>query len=249
MDNPYSDGRAIHPADVMNLWIADAIQRMVFPGGLRGKLAGNGLRNVAGVEDAGSVTRLPSAYDYGITIGRAQGSVSAWPLDGSVITVRSKDETVLQILYPYKDADRSAFQFRMGRSAVLVGEAATWGAWVSAGGGGAASQANISPATGFTLPASGQARAVKEGSQVICEGYITKSTPGVLAAGTVVGTMPAGFRPISEASYWNAVIWDGASGFAYVVARVSPSGTVDVATATSISVARIWLNVHFSTLS
>lgn len=249
MDNPFSDGRGIHPADVMNVWVAGLMASVVFPDGLRHKIGLSSVTNQSGAEDVGDVARPPSYYRKGVTIGRAYATSTAWPVDGAVITLKSADFMALQINHGYKTTERGQAYIRMGGAPGLGGGADSWGSWIASGGAPTTTQANISPATGFTLPASGQARAVKEGSQVICEGYITKSTPGVLAAGTVVGTMPAGFRPISEASYWNAVIWDGASGFAYVVARVSPSGTVDVATATSISVARIWLNVHFSTLS
>ncbi len=249
MDNPFSDGRAIHPANVMNVWIAGLMASVVFPDGLRHKIGLSNVTSKSGAEDVGDVTRLPSYYRKGITIGRAYATSTAWPLDGSVLTIKSADDSALQINYPYRTSERTQLYFRMGGGAAAGGGGDSWGSWIASGGAPATTQANVTPSSGYTTPATGQARAVKSGNQVICEGYITKSSPSVLAAGTVVGTLPAGFRPISEAAYWNAVVWDGGGGFAYVVARASPSGTIDVATATSISVARIWLNVNFSTLA
>lgn len=249
MDNPFSDGRAIHPANVMNVWISGLMASAVFPEGLRHKIGVSSVTNQSGAEDVGDVARLPSYYRKGITIGRAYATSTAWPLDGTVITIKSVDDNALQINYPYRTADRTQFYFRMGGGAAGGGGGDSWGSWISSGGGSApASQANVTPSSDYTIPATGQARAVKEGNQVICEGYITKTSPGSVAANTIIATLPAGFRPVSEAAYWNAVIWDGAA-FAYVVMRVQPDGSIAFAQNTPINMSRIWLNVNFSTLA
>lgn len=246
MDNPYADGRAIHPLNVMNTWVSGLMASVIFPIGLRDKIGAANIRNISGADDIGDVSRLPSYYRRGVTISRAY---TDWPLDGIVITVKSIDDACLQIVYPYRTAERTQMQFRMGGGAVAGGGGDSWGAWIALpGGGGSASTADVTPASGYTIPTTGQARAVKSGSQVICEGYITKTTPGAVAANTTVASLPAGFRPASEAAYWNAVIWDG-TAFAYVVMRVQPDGQIAFAQNAPINMSRIWLNVSFSTLA
>lgn len=244
MDNPFADGRAIHPANVMNLWIVGLIGNVVFPAGLQAKLSTTNFVSTGGAESTGDPAALPATYPKGMTISRALGS-NGFPVDGTLITFRSVDETVFQILYPVRDAARSNFQYRFGRSAVLYGEAATWSGWF---GGSGETSANVTPASGFSIPSSGQARAVKIGNQIVCEGYITKTTPSSVAAGTTIATLPAGYRPIAEAVYWNAVIWNGTT-FSSVVMRVQPDGAIAFAIASPINMSRIWLNVAFSTLA
>lgn len=248
MDDPFGDGRAIHPLNVMNMWIAGLIADVIFPQGLVSKIGRANVRSVGGAEDVGDVSRLPSYYKYGVTISRAQ---TGFPIDGTLITVRSQDETVLQLLYPYKNADRSKMYFRAGASGVVSEGTETFGDWYFLGSTApvAAATGNVTPSAGFTIPGTGQARAIKAGSQVICEGYITKTSPAIVAANTTIATLPVGFRPVAEAAYWNAVVWDGASAFAYVVMRAQPDGSIAFAQATPISMNRIWLNVNFSTLA
>lgn len=253
MDNPFGDGRGIHPLNVMNTWIAGLMASVIFPDGLRQKIGFTSIRNIGGAEDVGDVSRPPSYYKPGITVSRAlalpEGGGTDWPVGGSVVTIKSVDETALQLLYPFRDVDKGLAYFRAGSNITFPGITPTWGSWVALGGSGSTSTANVVPSSGYTIPATGQARAVKSGSQIICEGFITKTTAGTVAANTTIATLPAGFRPVSEAAYWNAVIWDGSSGFAYVVMRVQPDGSVAFAQNTPISMSRIWLNVTFSTLA
>lgn len=241
MDNPFSDGRAIHPANVMNLWIIGLLGSVVFPTGLRSKLSRTTFTSIGGAENLGDPAALPSTYPYGMTISRAY---SGFPVEGNLLTFRSVDETVFQILYPIKDADRTGYSFRFGRSAVLYSQAATWSGWF----GGRGDAASVTPLAGYSIPSAGQARAVKVGDQIVCEGYITKTSSAAVAANTNIATLPAGFRPIAEAVYWNAVIWNG-STFGSVVMRVQPDGNIAFAVASPINMSRVWLNVAFSTLA
>ena len=134
MDDPFGDGRAVHPLNVMNTWIAGAISDLIFPTGLQSKIGVNNIQSISGVEDGGDPSRLPSYYEKGVTISRALSS-SGFPLDGNVITVRSLDATVIQYLYPFLNAERGQLKYRVGRAEVLVGQPVDWSSWYDLGAG------------------------------------------------------------------------------------------------------------------
>lgn len=114
MDNPYSDGRHIHPNDVENVWITSAISDFIFPKVLSERYGSNNLYNqsfFAGFPNATS--SAPSDYRKGIMIHRAVSS-SDWPEDGQVTTIRHHDGTWLQLNSPYNT--KSELSFRVGNT-------------------------------------------------------------------------------------------------------------------------------------
>lgn len=128
MDNPYSDGRAIHPLDVMQLWIMDLISAAVFPEGVRTTLARNKLRITGGVEESFLPTVTPANCQFGIGIYRAQES-DGWPVDGNVQVVRSGDDSVMQTIWPYKAAQAGQLKVRYGTPGTAGGSISGWSSW------------------------------------------------------------------------------------------------------------------------
>lgn len=244
MDDPFADGRAIHPHNTMSAWIAGLVADVIFPAGLKDKIGRANLRNIGGAEDSGNASRLPSYYDYGITISRA---ATGYPLSGTAITVRSSDELCIQILYPFQDADRGIYMTRIG-TAVAFGGSATlgWGAWITVGG----ASNEVAPATGYTIAAGSTAmRVAQSGNACVIEGFITKTTPAIVSAGAVVATIPVGVRPLREA-LWNVPlsIYTGTGTWEFRRGTILPDGTVTLAETTTGTVARIYANASWSLL-
>ena len=240
MDNPFGDGRGIHPLNVMNTWIAGLMSSVIFPDGLRQKIGRANVRNIGGAESTPASTLLPSTYEYGLSINRASGS--AWIFDGSVVTIRSQDEIVIQINSPYQTSATSRrFAYRMGRAVTLGGFAPGWEPWQILG----ESSASVSPASGYT---SSGMRTVINGSIVVADGYITKSTAATIPANTTVGTVAVGYRPVNDAFYGIATIYSGGS-FETVRCRVNPTGELVLIQATTLSAERVYLNASWSNYS
>jgi lysophospholipase L1-like esterase len=240
MDDPFGDGRGIHPLNVMNTWIAGLMSSVIFPEGLRQKLGRANLRNIGGAEATPASTVLPSAYDYSLSINRASGS--AWPFEGSVVTIRSQDEIVIQINSPFQtSATPRRFAYRMGRAVTLGGFAAGWEPWQILG----ESSASVAPASGYT---SAGMRTVINGSIVVADGYINKSTAATIPANTTVGTVAVGYRPVNDAFYGIATIFGGGS-FETVRCRVNSTGEVVLIQATTLSADRVYLNASWTTFA
>lgn len=247
MDDPFGDGRAIHPLNVMNTWITGLMAEVIFPPGLRSKVGRNVVRNVGGAEDVGDSTRLPGFYEYGLTISRAVNS-TAWPFDGGVVTVRSQDEIVIQINYPFRTGDTPRrFAYRMGRAITLAGNPAGWEPFQIIGD----SAANVPAASGFALPMPGGLRTVASNSTVTIEGYVEQTVPGIIAANTDIANVPLGYRPVRDSWYGLATVFDG-SNFETVRCRVSPDaggGAVTLIEATTLSAQRVYVNAAWTTFA
>jgi len=239
MDDPFGDGRGIHPLNVMNSWIAGVMSDVVFPTGLRQKIGRANVRSTGGAEDVGDASRLPTYYNYGITISRA---TAGFPLNGMVTTTRGSDEIVTQVNVGYRDADLGLSYVRVGRSAILDGLPIAWGSWVRTG----SASAQVAAATGYTNPGAGGMRVATSGSQVCIEGYLTMNTPGIIGAGTTIGTVPVGYRPIVDAFYTSgAVVYNG-TVFAGALVRIQSNGDIVVVNATGINGNRVYLNGAWS---
>lgn len=209
MDNPYADGRAIHPLDVMNAAIYTKVADIIYPSGLAPSSV-NRFQNLGNNDLTGqSATTLPSDYDYGLTIHRAQPAYG-WPLDGAVATVRAADGTfALQLHWSYNDG--------LGALYTRVGQGASWLTW---------STVAPAPAQTLTLQNSWVAydvsytiQAKKQANLVRLTGLIKS---GTTTTGTVIATLPAGYRPAQNT--WFSVMTDTNGQAARVY--VSPVGNV-----------------------
>ena len=97
MDDPFSDGRAIHPLNIMNTWIVSKVFALVFPESLKTMVSVGYLNNESSVDRLPLVSDLPETYRKGHTISRsyvAGGGVETlgnWSVDGTVSTIFNAD--------------------------------------------------------------------------------------------------------------------------------------------------------------
>lgn len=96
MDNPYSDGRAIHPKNVYNTWIVSKVFDLVFPSNFLDKTASNNLTNESSADRLPVKSDLPETYRRGLSINRAFGT-PAWSVDGTVTTFFNTDGSGFQL--------------------------------------------------------------------------------------------------------------------------------------------------------
>lgn len=241
MDNPMpGGGRAIHPGNLMNTWIAGLLGSVVFPDGLQAKEGANNVTVIGGAEDIGDPNRLPSTYKRGITMSRS--NAAGFPFDGLLYTIRSHDEIVIQHCYPYKSADKEASAYRIGRAIPLGADGATWGAWQYHGN----RFGSATPSTGFTMPTVGGWRAAKSGTVTVVEGYINKTTTSIIAANTELAILPAGFSPQREIALgYFATLWDGGT-FEPLLTRITPAGQVQILKASTLSAVRVYINATWN---
>jgi hypothetical protein len=116
MDNPYSDGRHIHPLEAENLQIAALIADTLLPFTVSKQLGTANLNNPGSSLVIANVTNLPSTYPKGISLFRAY---TGWPIDGLVMTLRQNDNIYLQFNTGYL-TNRTAW-----RNGIMN----AWGAW------------------------------------------------------------------------------------------------------------------------
>lgn len=240
MDNPYGDGRGIHPNDTLNSIIAGYIVDTIVPEGLTTVYGTTRLANYAGAEDATiNASRPPAEFSEMISIIRALPS-NGWAIDGNAITFRTMDGTLLQFIFGYKDADRGTMFVRMGRAATLGGESATWSPSYQVAN---RFQSADIVTTGVYSP--GTSKCNRTGTQVIVDGKMTTSTPTNINAGTTIGTVPAGYRPTRDVMYGTATMVNSAgTSFLQVPVNVQTNGAISVAGAAT-SVSYIYLNISY----
>ena len=191
--DPLSFGNTVHPLELANAWIWGRLADALAVPGVR-SFAFNNVQNLGSLNPRGS-TESPAAYPYGITVSRAAGGAGAWPLDGMVMTVRSPDGMTVQYLTP-REGNESQLSIRTGNAA-----GTGWGTWAAASGQrGKTPVAYLSPqfqnawADGVS---DGGARIVKRDEVVYFQGNLSG---GALAPGTLLFTLPEGYRPFNEVS-------------------------------------------------
>lgn len=89
MDDPFGDGRRVHPRDVFNQAIASALADVVLPRGVTTFGAAR-FQNLAAAELRHDANATPVSFPEGITMERAYASLG-WPLDGAIVTERQAD--------------------------------------------------------------------------------------------------------------------------------------------------------------
>ncbi|MDW2310634.1 phage tail protein [Vibrio sp. 1075] len=113
MDNPYGDGRGIHPVKEFNAVIYRHLAQMLFGSliGLRKNL--NRLSNVPSYQFLPSANVSLESYHHGISFFRALPA-KGWPLDGHVKTERSADNVLTQTIVEYSDKSNRKVYERVG---------------------------------------------------------------------------------------------------------------------------------------
>lgn len=232
MDDPFGDGRGIHPTESFNALIAGAMADVIFPVGLQARLAANQLKNIGGAQWVYEASRTPDMFDYGITIGRAD-LTNGFLFDGAMWVLRSVDGIALQMSWAYA-GDLKRFALRMG-----FGN--SWGPWSVHG----ETAALIDGAGVF---ANAGMRVVLNESIAVIDGFLERPSgaPVVLAANSTFGVVPAGLRPVNDSVYCVATVWSG-SAFEQRPCRIDASGNMQLLSATSIVVQRIYVSASWST--
>lgn len=189
LDDPYGDGRGIHPNATMSAQIYDKLFEVIY-GPVR---VINGSSNL--FSNNGSSLQFinssypPNTFDLGVSWWRGNPADSSWPVDCEIQVERFVDGLVVQKISGYSNENTRVTFSRMGR----ISEN-TWSTW-----------------RGYQYPISslllnswtvGSSRSATYQKSI--DGIVTVSavlTGGVTTSGTTVLTLPSGFRPKYDISY------------------------------------------------
>lgn len=220
----------VHPTQGHLRLLANKLFDFLAPPGFRfdyGIIAPPGLKRLI------TASTAPSFFPVGISIDRA---TTGFPMDGFVETVVAADGFPRQTNYGFGGQTYEYVRYSSGSPAA-------WGAWTIQGRG--TQRATLTPATGFTLSGDpDQAASVVSGGYGLLTGWLTMTTPGVLAVGTTLATItdtaarPKNFEWLLPAF---TLAGDGSS-FEEFRVSLNPDGTVKVAKATTGSLPRVYFN-------
>lgn len=229
-DTPMSDGARIHPLNVGNAWIISLMAEALIPTSIRNY----GVTNVPSSTLSKTSADAPSTYPFGYSCYRTDGSA---PLNGEYFTSRSYDNILIQINSGYAALAREVIAFRRGLAStgtsggigndawapwiylyasVAYQNATLANSWVNYGGTNATAQ--------YMMDSSGN---------VHLKGMIKD---GVITAGTVLFTLPAGYRTLED--FYHTVSCNGAVG----VVQIKSNGqvvTVNVSSNAWVDLGRI----------
>jgi lysophospholipase L1-like esterase len=208
-DDPFGDGRAIHPLDIMNNWIASTVGDLLIPSALS-------VRNVSSAFANPLITTLPSAYPIGFSTFRAQWTINGVAVNGMVVTFRGADGICLQRVVDF--ATQRRVSERVGDSGTN-----TWQDWTSTPtntNGLALSNSWTVATRGITYD--------KVGGLVRVQGRIQN---GTATAGTIIATLPVGFRPVADQYF--AVQCGAGLATSAAISVIASDGTIRVVNVTS----------------
>ncbi|MCH5051210.1 SGNH/GDSL hydrolase family protein [Pectobacterium aquaticum] len=247
MDDPFGDGRGIHPNSAMNPVIAGYIVDAISPHGIARKLARNAVISVGGAERPTLITDTGSAFNPGIHMSRTLLE-NDWPLDGSALTIRYPDEVMLQIISAYQVGASNYMYVRSGRAASLNGEAEGWNPMhvlctspepidVTTEAGYAI---GLTPGTELKIARSGA-------TVTFSTGFVEKITQNGsgIPAFTIICKVPHGYAPVREAAMGTAIVWDGVNGFESLPCRIRVSGDVELLKSTPFVTYRIYFSISY----
>lgn len=208
LDNPYADGRAIHPINGTNARFWGAVMDEFFPPYALAAYANNLFTNEGATTSSVAVSVAPNNFNYGLAHYRAT-TANSWPIDGTVINARNADGPSLQLLFGYgTDSNRV-----MTRTAATAGN--TWNQWT--GKASSLTLANSWVNYGGTL---GTPKATLTMSGLVqVQGTIKN---GTTTGGTVLTTLPAGLRPEADLIFLCSVY----SSTDHATIRVKPNGDI-----------------------
>ncbi|RAS13559.1 SGNH/GDSL hydrolase family protein [Ensifer adhaerens] len=188
MDNPYGDGRAIHPGELMTGPFWAALVDAFFSRNNIGSIATNRHINQGAISGVPAASAIPTSYVFGIRQNRATVA-QGWPMDGQLITYRNVDGPALQVLSSYASGARQVMT-RIS-SAGFGG----WEAWSGLA-------ANLVLGTNITTVGSVEAPKYWRGIDGDCTiaGMITATA--AIAVNAVIAATPVGFRPPLDVIFW-----------------------------------------------
>ncbi|MCA6927786.1 SGNH/GDSL hydrolase family protein [Pectobacterium versatile] len=247
MDDPFGDGRGIHPNSAMNPVIAGYIVDAISPRGIARKLARNAVVSVGGAERPALMTDTGSTFNHGIHMSRAL-SGNGWPVDGSVLTIRYPDEVMLQINSAYQLGSSGYTYIRSGRAASLNGEAEGWNPMHILCT--SPDPINVTPSEGYAigLTPGTELKISRSGATVtFSTGFVekTEQNGSGIPAFTTVCKVPNGYAPVRESALGTAIVWDGVNGFESIPCRIRVSGDVELLKPTPFVTHRIYFNISY----
>lgn len=205
-DDPYGDGRTVHPTDSVGARIWGLVVDAIIPNGWSQWWGSALFRNVTNTSNAPSASATPSQFLTGIDHARATVG-NGWPVDGFVISNRNPDGGVVQWLYPYAANDTRVLM----RTANIAGN--SWNRWTGAPESLPLQNSWVAYGGGFREPWA----YIDHTKTVHCEGMIKS---GTTTPGTLLFTLPAGMRPPAD------VVCVGPSNSGIVQFKVAASGQV-----------------------
>lgn len=214
MDNPYLDGRAIHPAEAMQPRIWGDLIDWMFGASETFNWRRNHLTNTGSIVELPLSTAVPSSYDYGVSIKRGTAG-NGWPIDGQITTIRQVDNAVLQIINGYST---TVTQVAM-RQGNANGGFDVWAPW--------SGQPNaLTLSNGWVNHAGWEpAQAMKSADGLVSVSGLLD--PGTIASGTLVATLPAGLRPQNNELFQVATSGSGAAPTS-ISLMVAPTGQITI---------------------
>jgi len=214
MDDPYGDGRHIHPLDIQNRWIVSEIMKLAIPEGIS-DFFGSQLVNPSYAQQAPTAAAAPLAsfYRKGVSMHRADTG-DGWPVNGMVVTHRQFDGVWFQTNSSY--LTDNGFAVRRGSS---LG----WGPWQYMG----TSTGVVTAAGGWSLPGSAENMAViKSGELVSANGYIAQDVPAAIVINSIIGYVQAGFRPTGSPVYGIPMAAYGGGNWEFFRGQIELDGTI-----------------------
>ena len=230
MDDPYTNGSAIHPGDMHDFRIAQAIADFIYaPLAIKGYYAGEQV--FADCIPTG--TRMASTADAASTFpyGQSMYRCSNGPVDGWLVVFRHQDGGCTQINIGYNGEKYMSVRHQNGGS---------WTAWYKLGDSGVSNIATA--ATGYTQPGSEQLTAFSDGlpnGTVMVDGYVGMNSAAQLTAGTTFATVtPA---PAAGKAFVSIFVWNGA--WELVPGEVTQAGALKaLANSVQTNVQRVYVS-------
>lgn len=177
MDDPFGDGRGVHPLDNMNRMIAPYIADLIVPDGLA-------YSNVPSSVVTPAISVAPQSYPIGYSTWRVNWTINGTAIDGALINFRSADDVSHQTVISYNTEARPCI-----RTSDSAGTG--WREWSSS------PPQTLALSNGWV--SAGRALTYdKQGGQVLLTGRISS---GTTTTGTVIATLPAGYRPSFDCYY------------------------------------------------
>jgi lysophospholipase L1-like esterase len=119
-DDPYGDGRHIHPKEALALQINEERLRLICQKDSAAPLFPSAITNISGLDVLpNAVSNGPGDYSKWFSQWRAVPA-SLWPLDGSAITFKHRDGVWFQLTTQYQGSSRIVWR---------TGSTSGWNAW------------------------------------------------------------------------------------------------------------------------
>lgn len=234
MDDPFGDGRGIHMYAEAQASIYSEISRIIYTPTLLLRKNTNRFSNVLSSDLTLPFATDPISFPYGMHVYRA---VSGWPHDGIVIVLKSADNVIVQTNYSYTSSAASYRSYNPLTS--------SWSSFISLGSL-AETYEKPSASAGYTNPSSGGIRVVRQGVVINTDGYVEKTSPSTIAAGTQLATITNGaLQPNNDSIYYLAQCWDGSNFTESLLLKIDQSGVITTVKASTGTVARVYINTSY----